>query len=62
MTEIKYKPEHMKNPECVADCPAGIDECIECGACEHCEHDAVLNEEELPQNWLRFIERNKSQT
>ncbi len=61
MEEIKYKPEHTKDPQCAADCPAGIDECVECGACDHCEHGAVLIEEDLPPNWRSFIERSKQQ-
>ena len=59
MTDIKHKPEHTKNPSCVEECPAGTDLCIECGACDECEHDAVLNENELPPKWQKFIERSK---
>ena len=59
MNERKYKPEHTKDPLCAAECPAGLDECVECGACDHCEHDVYIDEKELPPNWLRFIESNK---
>lgn len=45
--------------QCTDECPAGLDECADCGACDHCAHDASLNEAELPPNWLRFIENSK---
>jgi len=44
---------------CTIECPAGLDECVQCGSCDHCGHDAALNEDELPPNWLRFIENSK---
>lgn len=45
--------------KCAVECPTGLDDCVDCGACDHCDHDAVLFEDELPPNWLRFIENSK---
>ena len=45
--------------KCAIECPAGLEDCVDCGACDHCVHDAVLHEDELPPNWLRFIENSK---
>jgi len=53
-TSSKIKEEH-----CV-ECPVGLDDCVECGLCDHCEHDAVIDKSELPPNWLRFIEKSKT--
>ena len=61
MSETKDKIEAKKQEHCI-ECPAGLDECVECGACDHCDHDAVLDESELPPNWLKFIEKSKSQS
>jgi hypothetical protein len=61
MSDIKEKLEHTKEALCEVECPAGLDDCVECGACERCNHDAVLQEDDLPPSWLRFIERSKRQ-
>ncbi|MCK5390834.1 MAG: hypothetical protein KAJ31_00225 [Deltaproteobacteria bacterium] len=58
MSDINDSAESKKQEHCF-ECPAGFEECLECGACDHCEHDAALDENELPPNWLRFIENNK---
>ncbi|MSR84484.1 MAG: ferredoxin family protein [Candidatus Latescibacteria bacterium] len=35
------------------------DECIDCGACEpECPVEAIFAEEDLPEEWHRFIEIN----
>ncbi len=35
------------------------DECIDCGACEPvCPPNAIFPEDELPEEWEDFIERN----
>ncbi|MBI2505599.1 MAG: ferredoxin family protein [Candidatus Latescibacteria bacterium] len=35
------------------------DECIDCGACEpECPVEAIFAEEDLPEEWNRFIEIN----
>ena len=62
MTEIKDKIDAKNEAHCAIECPAGLDECVECGACDHCEHDAVLDESELPPKWLKFIEKSKPQS
>jgi len=59
MTDTEHRPDKKEEEYCV-ECPAGLDECIECGACDHCGHDAALDESELPQNWLKFIEHSKT--
>jgi len=58
MSDVKEKLEHTKEAHCV-ECPVGLEDCAECGMCDHCEHDAALDESELPSNWLRFIEKSK---
>ncbi len=59
MSEIEDKQYSKKEEHCI-ECPAGLDECVDCGACDHCELNAVLDERELPPNWLIFIEKSKS--
>lgn len=61
MPDIKEKLEHSKEGQCTIDCPIGLDDCVECGICEHCGHEAELSEDDLPSNWLRFIEKSKQQ-
>lgn len=35
------------------------DECIDCGACEpECPVDAIFPEEDVPEEWASFIEKN----
>jgi len=58
MSDLKRNSEKKNDEHCV-ECPIGLDDCVECGVCDHCDHDAALNEKELPQNWLRFIEKSK---
>jgi len=58
MSDLKYNSENKKEEHCI-ECPAGLDECVECGACDYCEHDAALDENERPPNWLRFIEKSE---
>ncbi len=61
MADTKYSPESKKDERCV-ECPIGLENCAECGMCDHCEHDAALDENELPPNWLRFIEKSKERS
>ncbi len=61
MSETKDKLEANKEEHCI-ECPVGLDECVDCGACDHCDHDAVLDVSELPPNWLKFIEKSKTQS
>jgi len=36
------------------------DECIDCGACEpECPVEAIFDEDELPEEWMKYIEINK---
>ena len=61
-----------KYQECVAVCPVEAfreaetylvidpDECIDCGACvPECPVDAIYDEDELPEEWSKYIEINK---
>lgn len=57
MTEREQKEVKEKEEHCV-ECPVGLDECIECGVCDYCGHDAVLDEAELPPKWLEFIKKS----
>jgi len=35
------------------------DECIECGACQaECPVEAIYHEDEVPEEWQSFIEKN----
>lgn len=61
MVDIKQNLEKNKEEQCL-ECPIGLDNCVECGACDHCDHDALLDENELPPNWLKFIEKSKTQS
>lgn len=37
------------------------DECIDCGACEpECPVTAIFTEEDTPQEWHSYIEKNKN--
>jgi len=36
------------------------EECIDCGACEpECPVEAIFDEDELPEEWMNYIEINK---
>jgi hypothetical protein len=59
MSDLKRNSETNMKAHCI-ECPIGLENCAECGMCDHCEHDAALNETELPPNWLRFIEKSKA--
>lgn len=61
MADTKDSPESKKEEHCI-ECPIGLENCAECGMCDHCEHDAALNESELPSSWLRFIEKSKEKS
>ncbi len=61
MADIEDRQQEKNDEHCI-ECPAGLDDCVECGACDHCAHDAVLDESELPPKWLKFIEKSKSQS
>ena len=60
-----------KYTDCVEVCPVDCfyegenalvihpDECIDCGACEpECPVDAIYDEDELPEEYQKFIEIN----
>jgi len=64
----------VKDKACVEVCPVDCikgeetdeqlyidpDECIDCGACEPvCPVTAIFIEEEVPDKWKDFIEKNK---
>lgn len=50
-------PEH-----CPPECEIGLDECAECGFCDHCPDAAPFSEEELPPHWRRFMESSKKKS
>ena len=58
MPDKKTSPGSQNTEHCI-ECHLGLDECVECGACDACDQDATLDESELPPNWLGFIERSK---
>ncbi len=62
MAKVEDKNQQIQEDEHCMECPAGLEDCVECGACDHCDSDAVLDENELPPNWLKFIEKSKSQS
>ena len=43
MSDLKRDLENKKEEHCV-ECPIGLDDCVECGVCDHCEHDAALDD------------------
>jgi NAD-dependent dihydropyrimidine dehydrogenase PreA subunit len=62
-----------KDASCVAVCPVDCiyeaedmyyinpDECIDCGACEpECPVEAIFAEDSVPEQWLSYIERNRT--
>lgn len=65
----------VKDKSCVEVCPVDCihgkdsddqlyinpDECIDCGACEPvCPVTAIFIEEEVPDKWHEYIEKNKA--
>ncbi|MDR3709667.1 MAG: ferredoxin family protein [Capsulimonadaceae bacterium] len=61
----------VKDKACVAVCPVDCihegddqlfidpNECIDCGLCEpECPVDAIFMEDELPDNWKSYAEKN----
>ena len=68
---VNEKCIKCKLTDCVEVCPVDCfyegenmlvinpDECIDCGVCEpECPIDAILSEDELPENQIDFIEIN----
>ena len=54
--------EEVEGMESVAGMQLYIhpEECIDCGACEpECPVDAIYDEDELPDEWVKYIEINK---
>ncbi len=62
----------VKDKSCVAVCPVDCihdaedqlyidpNECIDCGLCEpECPVDAIFMEDEVPDQWKHFIQKNK---
>jgi hypothetical protein len=61
MSDKKEKPvsaEDKQDQHCAEECMIGLDECAECGACDHCADGARLDEEELPPHWQKFIQKS----
>jgi len=65
----------VKDASCVEVCPVDCihsddaeeqyhidpDECIDCGVCaEVCPVEAIFFEDDLPEQWSRFLELNKA--
>lgn len=63
----------VKDKACVAVCPVDCihegedqlfidpNECIDCGLCEpECPVDAIFMEDELPEQWKSFAEKNSA--
>ena len=48
--------------ECRESCVIGLDECAECGICEHCADGAKLEEDTLPPHWQKFIENSRKKS
>ena len=61
----------VKDKACVAVCPVDCihegedqlfidpNECIDCGLCEpECPVDAIFMEDELPEQWKSYIQKN----
>lgn len=61
----------VKDAACVEVCPVGAiaegedqyyinpDECIDCGSCAmECPVEAIYPEDELPEKWRDYIEKN----
>jgi len=61
----------VKDKSCVAVCPVDCihegeemlyidpNECIDCGLCEpECPVDAIFMEDELPEQWKDYIQKN----
>ncbi|MBO2519137.1 MULTISPECIES: indolepyruvate ferredoxin oxidoreductase subunit alpha [Limnochorda] len=61
----------VKDAACVEVCPVDCihegpdqyyidpEECIDCGACEpECPVEAIFPEDEVPEEWAHFIEKN----
>ncbi len=61
----------MKDKSCVEACPVDCiyevedqllihpEECIDCGACvDPCPVDAIFHEDEVPDKWKDFIDKN----
>ena len=62
MSDKKEKPvsaEDKPDQHCAEECMIGLDECAECGACDHCADGARLDEEELPPHWQKFIQKSR---
>ena len=68
---VNDKCIRCKYTDCVEVCPVDCfyegenmlvihpDECIDCGACEpECPVDAIYDEDELPEEYQKFIEIN----
>jgi len=58
MSDTEHRLQAKKEAHCF-ECPVGLEGCAECGMCDYCEHDASLDESELPSSWLIFIEKSK---
>ena len=74
MTHIITEPcIDEKAAACVEVCPVDCivegedqyfidpDDCIDCGACvDECPVEAIYADDEVPEKWLSFIEKNAS--
>ena len=54
--ELKQAGKNMQNLQLYID----PNECIDCGACEpECPVEAIFEENEIPKEWNKFIEKNR---
>lgn len=51
-------PGEKPGEDCHESCVIGLDDCAECGICEHFPDGARLDEDALPSNWQKFIENS----
>lgn len=52
-------PGEKPGEDCHESCVIGLDDCAECGICEHCSDGARLDEDALPSHWQKFIESSR---
>ncbi|HVY56065.1 MAG TPA: hypothetical protein VHC46_09945 [Thermodesulfobacteriota bacterium] len=51
--------EDKPSGDCHEPCVIGLEECAECGICEHCSDGTSLDEDTLPSHWQKFIENSR---
>jgi len=55
-------PGEKPGDDCHEPCVIGLEECAECGICEHCPDGAKLDEDTLPPHWQKFIESSRKKS